>query len=100
MSSIKITDLSVARTCAIRLGEYASYFNTLVTELNNFKTMISSNWEGDSQDIQSIISSVEGVVDEFTAGFIPAFTFLSKGISSYIYDVMETSDRLILYDSI
>lgn len=91
MDNIQVNSTSQARTSANTLSSDAAYYNTLVEELRNVETQIKTNWEGDSNDINDIVTRIESVCGQFDNKVVPALTDLSSAIVTLADDIDATA---------
>lgn len=90
MNEITFTSTQQARTNAQSLSTDAQYYVEIVTSLENAKTQITANWEGDSQDILDITTRIDTVTTSFNQKIIPALNKLSNGVISFA-DAIDTT---------
>lgn len=89
MNEIAFTDTMKAQAAGESI--MGDNYHSIITELENARTEISLNWEGDTTDINDIITRIDTVINEFKNKIGPAVTQLGKGVYNFSIAVNQVA---------
>lgn len=92
--SYRISSVPRVISCSEELINDANYYSNLVSQLEDAKAKLSSNWEGDAADIQSIIAKIGKVSASFSQ-LIPLMQRMGKELISFANESQRISDRTV-----
>lgn len=72
----------------------ANYYSNLVSQLEDAKAKLNSNWEGDTADIQSIIVKIDKVSASFSQ-LIPLMQRMGQELISFANESQKISERTV-----
>lgn len=81
--NIEFTSTNEARTHAESLEQGGNYCKSLVADLESIKSQIIANWEGDTNDYNEVIASIDSVIETYQTKIIPSLLQLSVGVTSF-----------------
>lgn len=95
MAEYSITNTNQARNCASSLKEDAQFYTQVVQQLEEARTQIVNNWEGDTSDINAICTEILNVSNTFSAKIIPALVNLNTGVTNFADEVDKTASETV-----
>ena len=90
-----ICSTAEARSYATELKTAENLYLEVVENLKTTKTQIQSNWEGDTADINDIITRIDDICTTFESSIIPGLNKLNTGVNTLADDIDKIASNTV-----
>lgn len=93
--NVTMADTNKVREYCATLDSDVAYYQGLVSDLENAKTKIQANWEGDAVAISDVIARIDQTIKTYKEGLIPAVSGLSTSMVEMADAVDQVSNNTV-----